>query len=231
MHHAPLHHALCTMHHAPRSTHHLSYVLLKVVSPCRKVAPTSCVPLDAVTSVTGMVAGMPVAADAATTPLVHARHREEPRRAPPTSVPLPLHTHPPPKIRFFSPARPIKAYRSVHYAWPQTLTTPESAAPIPFGMAPRPGVTRARRADSSTQLEPPSAATGTAGGGAPPAPTSSVTSALGAGTITGLRNALELRRNQALTPYKAEAWEFFLRISNLSVKYPTLVSSLHAQGL
>ena len=175
-----------------------------------------------------MVAGMPVAVDAATTPLVHARHREEPRRAPPTNVPLPLHTHPPPRIRFFSPARPIKAYRSVHYAWPQTLTTPESAAPMSFGTAPRPGVTKARRADSSTQSEPPSAATGTTGGGAPPPPTSSDTNALGAETrITGLRNALELRRNRALTPYKAEAWEFFLRISNLSVKYPTLVSSLH----
>ena len=42
----------------------------------------------------------------------------------------------------------------------------------------------------------------------------------------GLRNAFELRRNQALTPYKVEAWEHFLLLSNLSVKYPTLVTSL-----
>jgi hypothetical protein len=42
----------------------------------------------------------------------------------------------------------------------------------------------------------------------------------------GLRNALELRRSQALTPYRVEAWESFLYISNLSAKYPTLISSL-----
>ena len=79
----------------------------------------------------------------------------------------------------------------------------------------------------STQPAPLSAAIGTTGGGAPPPPTSSVTSALGVETrIMGLRNALELRKKQALTPYKVEAWESLLRASNLLAKYPTLISSL-----
>ena len=99
--------------------------------------------------------------------------------------------------------------------------------PTPSGMAPKPDVTRARREGSSTQSTPLSAAIGTAGGGASPPLTSSVTNAQDAETrITGLRNALELRRSQALTPYKVEAWKFFLRTSNLFVKYPTLISSL-----
>ena len=42
----------------------------------------------------------------------------------------------------------------------------------------------------------------------------------------GLRSALEHRRGQALTPYRADAWEVLLYNCNLSVKYPNLVSSL-----
>jgi hypothetical protein len=43
----------------------------------------------------------------------------------------------------------------------------------------------------------------------------------------GLKDALERRRNQALTPYKVDAWESMLRRCNLLVKYPNLVHSLH----
>src|SRR5277367_5025005 len=45
--------------------------------------------------------------------------------------------------------------------------------------------------------------------------------------IMALRSALELRRNQALTPYKVGAWQFMLLQCNLYVKYPTLAHSLH----
>jgi hypothetical protein len=41
-----------------------------------------------------------------------------------------------------------------------------------------------------------------------------------------LKAALERRRSQALTPYKAEAWELLLRHCNLLVKYPNLTNSL-----
>ena len=41
-----------------------------------------------------------------------------------------------------------------------------------------------------------------------------------------LKDALELRRRQPLTPYKVEAWNSLLLHCNLLVKYPTLVHSL-----
>src|SRR5277367_5320415 len=44
--------------------------------------------------------------------------------------------------------------------------------------------------------------------------------------IMALRGALELRKNQALTPYRVEAWQSMLLRCNLYVKYPTLVHSL-----
>ena len=113
------------------------------------------------------------------------------------------------------------------YAWPQTLTTPENAGPKPFGMGPKPGVARTTRGDSPTLLVPPFAAIGTTAGAALPTCTSSGTSALGAETkIMELKGVLELRKSQALTPYRVDAWESFLHHCNLLVKYPNLVSSL-----
>ena len=57
---------------------------------------------------------------------------------------------------------------------------------------------------------------------------SNATSAQAAGSrITELRDALERRRNEVLTPYKVNAWESMLRHCNLLVKYPKLVHSLH----
>ena len=41
-----------------------------------------------------------------------------------------------------------------------------------------------------------------------------------------LRGALELRKSQALTPYRVEAWQSFLLNCNLLVKYPKLICSL-----
>ena len=175
-----------------------------------------------------MGARTPVAAAVIATPRVHALHQKEPHKGPPTdTLPL-LHTSLLPRVRFFSPAQPLKASQSVRCAWPLTLTTPGSVAPTPSGTVPKPGATRATRGDSSTRQVPPSAAIGTAAGDAPPAPTSNATNVLDVETrITGLRSALELRRNRALTPYKVDAWQFFLQGSNLLVKYPNLISSLY----
>jgi hypothetical protein len=94
-------------------------------------------------------------------------------------------------------------------------------------MVPKPGAGKARREDSSPQQAPLYAATGTADVVAPPALTSSATNAPGAGArITELRAALELRKKQALTPYRVEAWESLLRHYSLFVKYPNLSFSL-----
>ena len=175
---------------------------------------------------TEMAAGMPVAVDATTTLHVHVLRQGGLRTTLPTA-PRPLLINHPRRIRVFSPAQPSKASPSVRYAWPRTPTTPGSAGPKPFGMDPKPDVTRTTREGSSPLRAPPSAAIGTVAGAALPAHTSSVTSAPGVGTkITELRDVLELRKSQALTPYRVDAWESFLHRCNLFVKYPNLVSSL-----
>jgi hypothetical protein len=173
---------------------------------------------------------MAVAVDVTTIPLVPVLRSGEPRTPKPTNVTRLLRTastslHP--RTRLFSPAQPLRAHRSVRYAWPQTHTTPGSAAPRPFGTDPRPDVARAKRGGSSPLQAPLYAAIGTTAGAAQPAPTSNDTSVPGVETrITELRGALELRRNQALTPYRVDAWEHFLLHCNLHVKYPDLVHSL-----
>ena len=239
--HAPLHHAPCTLHHAPCITHLAPrYTLLRQLScgwhrapcPCRRVVRTLSTPPGGATIETGMLplAGMPVGVVASTITLV---------LVPPCvgllNVPLPHPTtafptssRPPPNLRLFHPAQPFKAFRSVPSAWPQTPTTPGSVVLRPFGMDPKPGAERMTREGSSPQQAPRFAATGTTAGAAPPAPMSSVMSALDAETrIMGLRGALERRRSRALTPYKVEAWESMLHHCNLLDKYPKLVSSLH----
>ena len=40
------------------------------------------------------------------------------------------------------------------------------------------------------------------------------------------RNVLELRKLQALTPYKPQAWDHYLSVANLTKKYPSLSQSL-----
>ena len=129
--------------------------------------------------------------------------------------------------QLFHLAQPHKAYQPVPYAWPQTLTTPENVAPRLSGMDPKPGARRAMREGSSLLQAQLCAVTGTTGGDAPPALTSSDMSVLGTeARIMGLRGALELRKNQAITPYKVEAWESLLLKCNLYVKYPNLIDSL-----
>jgi hypothetical protein len=43
---------------------------------------------------------------------------------------------------------------------------------------------------------------------------------------TALRNALELRKNQPLTPYKVDSWTLLLHQYNLLAKYPNFPNSL-----
>jgi hypothetical protein len=167
---------------------------------------------------------MPAAVAAATTSRAHVL---QPGGIPPTSG---LHPHPTilrPRTRPFSQAQPLKANRSVLYAWPSTPTTPGGVDPRSFGTGPRPDAAKTTREDSFLPLAPLSAATGTVAGAALSALTSSVMSAPDAETrIMELRGVLELRRSQALTPYKVEAWEHFLHSYNLSVRYPKLLHSL-----
>ena len=166
------------------------------------------------------------AGDPATHLVLGPRRDDLPMCLPISFLPL-LLTGPPPRTRFFHPAQPRKAYQSVLSAWPPTLTTRESAIPTLSGTAPKPGAEKARREDSLPQQAPPYAATGTTGEVAPPPCTSSTTNALDVGArTTGLRDALEHRKSQALTPYRVEAWESLLRRCNLHVKYPNLIHSL-----
>jgi hypothetical protein len=73
------------------------------------------------------------------------------------------------------------------------------------------GAAKVRKGDSSPLLELLFAATRTITEVAPPALMSSITNALGVETrIMGLKGALKLRRNQALTLYRVDAWDFFL---------------------
>ena len=173
------------------------------------------------------MAGTLVAVDVNATLRVHVLQRGGRPTILPTNVPPPLHTSPHQRTRPFSPAQLPRARQSVRYALPPTPTMSESVDPKPFGMGPRLGVARAMREDSSPQQATPFAVIGTAAGAALPAYTSNATSALGVATkITELRGVLELRRSQALTPYRVEAWQSFLHHCNLLVKYPDLVSSL-----
>jgi len=173
-----------------------------------------------------MVAGMPVAVGAAT-PRVLVLLQGETQTTLPTNAPPPLRISPLQETRLFSPAQPSRVMRPVRYVWPRIPTTPGNADPKPCGMDPKPGVAKTTKEDSSPQLAPPSAAIGTVAGAVRPVRTSNATSALGVETkITELRGVLELRKSQALTPYRIEAWISFLHHCNLFVKYPNLVSSL-----
>jgi hypothetical protein len=53
------------------------------------------------------------------------------------------------KAWLFLPAQPLKAYQSVHCAWPPIPTTPESVIPSSYGTDPKHGATKARKGDSS----------------------------------------------------------------------------------
>ena len=170
---------------------------------------------------------MPAVAGGTITPHVHVLLQGGLRTTLPTNAPHPLRTSPLRGTRLFSPAQASRVFQSVLYAWPQTPTTPENADPRPFGTDPKPGAAKATREDSSPLLAPLSAAIGTTAEVVLPACTSSGTNVLGAETkITELRNVLEHRKSQALTPYRVDAWEFFLHHCNLLVKYPNLISSL-----
>ena len=71
------------------------------------------------------------------------------------------------------------------------------------------------------------ASIGTLGMDALPKVTKTDTNVLAAGTrIMALRSVLKLRKNQALTPYNAEAWKLMLAKVDLLDKYPNLPISL-----
>lgn len=214
------------------AVHQCSYVSPRVAGPCRRVARTRFVlPGDAISGTRNLLlAGMQVVVDATTTPPGLVPPLDEPRNVPPLlhTTAMLVSSNPPPSSRRLFPRAQPKVHRSVPYVWPQTPTTPESVVPRPFGMAPKPDARKAKREGSSPQREQPCAAIGTVVEVVPPPLTSNATNAQDAETrIMGLRGALERRKNQALTPYKVEAWSAMLHRCNLLVKYPRLIHSLH----
>ena len=44
--------------------------------------------------------------------------------------------------------------------------------------------------------------------------------------LTELKDVLELRKSQALTPYNPQVWESLLTVAGLSQKYPSLLQNL-----
>ena len=157
------------------------------------------------------------------------RHAQSSSARPPL---LPIIVSPasvlPPNSRLFKPAQPLKTNPSVLYAWPQTPMTSEGVILKCFRMDPKPGAERTTMEGSSCLQAIPCAVTGTTVEAAPPVPTTCVMNVLGAeARIMELRNVLELRRGQALTPYKIETWKSMLSQCNLHIKYPKLIHSLH----
>jgi len=113
------------------------------------------------------------------------------------------------------------------YAWDVIHTTLSDVVPNSSGMERRSVARRTTRIAWSTLPDQLSATIGTADGDATHQTSSIVTNAQVAERPTmELRDVLELRRKQPLTPYKADEWELMLRTCNLSSKYPRLHLSL-----
>ena len=128
----------------------------------------------------------------------------------------------------FETAHPRKAQQHVPFALGAISTTSERAQALQRGREEKYGLTVGTMADSSASLLVQRyARTGSGQLAVPPPTTPNVTSAQGAEKrIMELRTALELRRLNALTPYKHKAWAKKLRVHNLTKQYPTICHGL-----
>ena len=95
------------------------------------------------------------------------------------------------------------------------------------GTAPPLSHATTQRVASSTRVEPFCAATGKNQTDATCPTSQPSTNAQAAETPnTGLKNVIELRRAQARTPYKPEAWRHLLDTANLTHRYPSIYNGL-----
>ena len=145
-------------------------------------------------------------------------------------LPTPIHTtpcHKFPSSHLFSLAQAQGVHQPAPYALDEKHVTCSNARPTFSGMGPRPGVGRTTKEGLFPRWVKSSASTGTLGVDALPRVMKTDANVPAAGTrITALRSVLELRKNQALTPYNAKAWKLMLVEGGLLDKYPNLPISL-----
>ncbi|GLB41303.1 putative tyrosine recombinase [Lyophyllum shimeji] len=141
---------------------------------------------------------------------------------------LPPDARQPPRVtrpRFLVQAQARRAHQPVRYASGVTGTTSASVSPTLSGTGPLHDAGGTSAVASSTRRASSYARTGNDHrGAAAPAPTTSTSAPDAEGRLTELKRALERRRIEALSPYKAEAWERLLRVHNLLTRYPNLPS-------
>jgi hypothetical protein len=127
--------------------------------------------------------------------------------------------------RFFSPAQ-ARVAESVQSASVAMNMPSQSAMPPSSGMAQQPPPGRPSKGAWSQQTVSHSASTGRSEVADPQA-TQSDTCARGVGRpIMGLKDALERRRSEPLTPYRMGAWAEQLSALGLGERYPLLIQGL-----
>ena len=132
-----------------------------------------------------------------------------------------------PAARFFSQVQPLRPSRPAPCAWAATATTSPAAMPSSFGTTPLPAAAATKPVAWSIPVVPPCAPTGSSQGAAPAPPTLTATSAQAAETRPiEPKAALEARRLEPRTPYRAEAWLRLLSQAGIVSKYPDLPNSI-----
>ena len=127
----------------------------------------------------------------------------------------------------FSPAQAEGPFPLVRSVWAATPTKSWTALPPGCGTIPSQHSPFALIRSSPCETGNRSVGSGNAPPDVITPPTIFVTSAQDAlPPLTELRSVLELRKSQALTPYKVLAWESLLIDSGLHVKYPSIPQGL-----
>ena len=128
--------------------------------------------------------------------------------------------------RFFNPAQP----HVVDFAWyaSAAMIIPSQSVKSPsYGMGQQTHPEKASRGCWSQQTASRSASTGRSPGAATQLATQIGTGARGVGELTtGLKDALEHRRCDPLTPYDKRAWAEQLSSLGLEGRYPSLIQGL-----
>ena len=128
--------------------------------------------------------------------------------------------------RFFNPAQP-HVVESARYAWAAMIIPSQSAKRQSYGMDQQTHPEKASRECWSQQMASRSASTGRSPGAAVRSVTQIDTDAQGAeNPTTGLKDALEHRGRNPLTPYDRRVWAEQLARLGLEGRYPHLIQGL-----
>jgi hypothetical protein len=137
------------------------------------------------------------------------------------------HESPQHVTRFFGKAQVRKAVQLAPYALEMVPTTLQNVRWTTSGMAPKPDAEKTKMGESSTPPAKLSASIGNDPKGAQPETTTTDTNVQAVeDRIMELNIVLALRKSNALTPYKAQAWQQLLSHYNLLDKYPHLLHQI-----